>query len=69
MRWPTLSATSWEISAAAHWFIPTESEWYKAAYYDPKKSGGAGYWLYPAKSDDVPEANLSTNAPSEAGKV
>ncbi len=34
------------------YFLPTEDEWYKAAYYDPNKSGGAGYWDYPTKHDD-----------------
>jgi len=39
----------------AGWFIPTEDEWYKAAYY---KGGGkdAGYWDYPTQSDSVPSA-------------
>ena len=36
--------------ANATWVIPTENEWYKAAYYDPNKPGGAGYWDYPTKS-------------------
>jgi formylglycine-generating enzyme required for sulfatase activity len=35
--------------------IPTEDEWYKAAYYDPNKSGGAGYWDYPTGSDSAPD--------------
>ena len=37
-------------SGAARYFIPSENEWYKAAYY---KSGGtnAGYWYYPTQSD------------------
>jgi formylglycine-generating enzyme required for sulfatase activity len=31
--------------AGAQVWIPTESEWYKAAYYDPSLNGGAGgYW-------------------------
>ena len=34
---------------------PTENEWYKAAYYDPSKPGGAGYWDYPTKHDDPNE--------------
>ncbi|MCR4414050.1 MAG: SUMF1/EgtB/PvdO family nonheme iron enzyme, partial [Thermoguttaceae bacterium] len=34
------------------YFLPTENEWYKAAYYDPNKPGGAGYWDYPTKHDD-----------------
>lgn len=41
-------------NAGAIWFIPSENEWYKASYYDPNKSGGAGYWDYPTKSDSVP---------------
>jgi len=38
------------------YFIPTEDEWYKAAYYDPNKSGGAGYYDYPTGSDTAPTA-------------
>ena len=30
----------------SRWWLPTENEWYKAAYYDPKKPGGAGYWNF-----------------------
>ena len=39
---------------AAHWWIPSEDEWYKAAYYDPMMAGGGGYHLYPTRSDQVP---------------
>jgi formylglycine-generating enzyme len=40
-------------SNAAQYFLPTENEWYKAAYY---VGGGtnAGYWTYPTKSDTAP---------------
>ena len=32
--------------------IPTEDEWYKAAYYDPTPgASGNNYWLYPTQSD------------------
>jgi len=36
-------------------FLPSEDEWYKAAYY---KGGGtgAGYWDYPTESDIAPTA-------------
>ena len=39
--------------AGANYVIPTENEWYKAAYY---KGGGtnAGYWVYPTKSNTAP---------------
>lgn len=38
------------------WFVPTEDEWYKAAYY---KGGGTnvGYWAYPFQSDTKPTSN------------
>ena len=41
----------------ALFFIPTEDEWYKAAYY---KGGGlnAGYWEYPTKSETAPSNDL-----------
>lgn len=47
-------------NAGAKYFIPTESEWYKAAYY---KGGGAqrGYWRYATQSDAVPESVCATN--------
>ena len=41
----------------ATWVIPTEDEWYKAAYY---KGGGtdAGYWDYPTSNDSAPSNDL-----------
>ena len=47
-------------NAGATWFVPTENEWYKAAYYDPRSAaqggppGDAHYWLYPTASNSVP---------------
>ena len=42
-------------NADAKYVIPTENEWYKAAYYDPTLNGGAGgYWTYPTKSNTAP---------------
>jgi len=40
-------------NAGATWWIPSEDQWYKAAYY---KGGGtnAGYWLYPTESNTAP---------------
>ena len=35
-------------------WLPTEDEWYKAAYYDPTKNAGAGgYWLHANRSDSM----------------
>ena len=51
------NATNWMAvtrNAGAKYVIPSENEWYKAAYYDPNKPGGAGYWSYPTKSNTAP---------------
>jgi hypothetical protein len=43
-------------NSLAKYFLPSYNEWYKAAYYDPNKSGGAGYWDYATGSDSAPAA-------------
>lgn len=35
------------------WFLTSENEWYKAAYYEPGASSN-DYWLYPTRSDSTP---------------
>jgi formylglycine-generating enzyme len=37
-------------------YLPSEDEWYKAAYYDPTPGAGGGdnYWTYATQSDTVP---------------
>lgn len=42
----------------ARWWIPSEDEWYKAAYYDPTRPGNNKYWKYPTRSDVLPTAEL-----------
>jgi len=47
------------FSAPTFW-IPTENEWYKAAYYDPNRVNPetglpAPYWTYATMSDDPPD--------------
>jgi formylglycine-generating enzyme required for sulfatase activity len=38
----------------AKFWIPTEDEWHKAAYYDPTLQGGSGgYWLSPTRSNSI----------------
>ena len=51
----------------AKWWIPTENEWYKAAYYQPANEGGDvdGYWLY-ATSSNNPPGNEVGNQPNQA---
>ena len=48
--------------AAPTFFIPTENEWYKAAYYTPDKGGVPGYNLYATQQDVAP-----TNNPASTG--
>jgi sulfatase modifying factor 1 len=47
----------------ARFWIPSEDEWYKAAYYDPTKPGANKYWNYPTRSDKPPSyARVSDGA-------
>jgi formylglycine-generating enzyme required for sulfatase activity len=44
-------------------WLPSENEWYKAAYYDPSAGGPPGadnYWLYPTRSDSAPTVATAT---------
>jgi formylglycine-generating enzyme required for sulfatase activity len=54
-------------SGAAQYFIPSEDEWYKAAFY---KTGGtnAGYWTYATRSNMAPD-NLLVLANSESNNA
>ena len=47
------SGTAPAVNSGATFYVPTEDQWYKAAYY---KGGGtnAGYWNYATQSDTVP---------------
>lgn len=46
--------------AAPTCYLPTENEWYKAAYYSPSlHNNGGGYYLYATQSDDAPGNSVS----------
>jgi formylglycine-generating enzyme required for sulfatase activity len=47
-------------------FLPTENEWYKAAYYDPTKGGSGGYWTYATQSDTAPAYNVPWTVTNDA---
>ena len=49
------TGTAPAVNSGATFYIPTENQWYKAAYY---KGGGtsAGYWDYATQSDSAPTA-------------
>jgi formylglycine-generating enzyme required for sulfatase activity len=57
--------TTWQ------WAVTSENEWYKAAFYDPNKAGGAGYWGFATggNSIDTSMANYgdSVGHPSDVG--
>ena len=53
-------------NAGATVFVPSDSEWYKAAYYDPNSST---YNLYPTSSNTTPTASGPTALPNHANFV
>lgn len=58
-----VSGTGFVKDANAQVWLPSEDEWYKAAYYDPTKNTGAGgYWLQANQSNVMPG-----NDPATAG--
>jgi formylglycine-generating enzyme required for sulfatase activity len=48
-------------NAVVRFYIPTENEWYKAAYYKGG-STNAGYWDYATKSDSAPGNTIGSGA-------
>jgi hypothetical protein len=51
----TLGGTNSFRNAQCHYFLPSDNEWYKAAYYDPLLNGGSGgYWPYTTGSSNPP---------------
>ncbi len=53
-------------SANATFAIPTENEWYKAAYHQPAAAGGDAdsYWLYPTGTNTEPNSDQPPGAGS-----
>ena len=51
-----IAANTVTRNANWQWALPTEDEWYKAAYHQPASQGGDadGYWLYPTSSNVAP---------------
>jgi len=52
----TAGGTNLYRNKDAFYFLPSENEWYKAAYYNP---AGSDYFLYPTASSSVPTAVAS----------
>jgi sulfatase modifying factor 1 len=58
-----VGSLSIHVSTARVW-IPTENEWYKAAYHQPFSAGGDtdSYWLYATRSNSAPTLATATSA-------
>jgi formylglycine-generating enzyme required for sulfatase activity len=43
-------------NANARYWLPSDDEWYKAAYHQPEELGGdpSNYWFFPNRSNDAP---------------
>ena len=54
--YPAKNSTNPNTGAAPTFFVPTENEWYKAAYYSPIKGGvgSPGYWIFATQSNSAP---------------
>ena len=56
----TAGGTNLYRNKDAFYFLPSENEWYKTAYYNP---AGSNYFLYPTASSSIPTAvGSGTNA-------
>ena len=67
----TLTGNTGLIPRNAGWFygLPSENEWYKAAYHQPASQGGDvdDYWLYPTANNAIPNSrNGSPSDPNSA---
>ena len=49
-----MSGVSFTRNAGATYGLPSENEWYKAAYHQPAAQGGDSYWFYPTGSNNPP---------------
>jgi formylglycine-generating enzyme required for sulfatase activity len=50
-------------SAGAKWYLPTDTEWYKAAYYDP---AAGHYWSYATGTNTTPTSAPPGSIPNTA---
>ncbi len=59
----SMTGASATASSNAQFYIPTENEWYKAAYYSPVlNSGSGGYWVYATQSNAAPGNTIGSGA-------
>ena len=53
-------------ATGAKYFIPSEDEWYKAAYFDPTLAISGGYWDFPTRSNTPPTAEAPPGGSNSA---
>ncbi len=68
----TLNGATNEViskNGSALYWIPSENEWYKAAYHQPVGSGGDtdNYWLYPTRSNSPPNSRNGSTTDANSG--
>ena len=65
----TISGVGISKGGGAQYWIPSESEWYKAAYYQPAAVGGDtdGYWLYSTGSNETPNSRNGSVSDANSG--
>ena len=61
-------------NTGAKFWLPSENEWYKAAYHQPAGQGGDAdnYWLYPTQSNAAPTvaiADVTGNISNDNGNI
>ena len=63
------SGVGFSKNLGAQYWVPSESEWYKAAYYQPAAAGGDadGYWLYPTASNAIPNSRNGSTTDANSG--
>jgi formylglycine-generating enzyme required for sulfatase activity len=60
---PAKNVTNPNTNAAPTFYIPTENEWYKAAYFDHTlNSGAGGYYAYATQSNTAPGNQIGSAA-------
>ncbi len=58
-------------NAGATWFLTSQNEWYKGAYYQPAAQGGDSddYWKYPMGTNSVPYSDQPPGATPDNTRV
>jgi sulfatase modifying factor 1 len=63
---PARNTTNPNTGQTPSFFIPTEDQWYKSAYFNPDLNDTGGYYLYATQSNTAPTSTPSTGGSNEA---